>query len=209
MIAYAPVSFDTMARSDNFHSQLVGWAKIILPLCALALLSTLFLFSRGHNEPTDIAMSEVEAIAREQRLSAPLFSGVTDDGAVVSISARAARPDDARPDTVAINDLRMRMDNPDGSYIEVTGTEGDVDGRSRVARFLGLARLVTSTGYQMETNGLIAELDTGLVTSDGLLEIRAPFGELTAGQVTFQVSPDNAGQQMLFTNGVRLLYKPQ
>ena len=60
----------------------------------------------------------------------------------------------------------------------------------------------------METNGLTAELDTGLVTSDGLLEIRAPFGELTAGKVTFLIASEDRGQQMLFTNGVRLLYNP-
>lgn len=209
MTACARVWFRAMASSDNFHSQLVGWAKILLPLAALALLSTLFLFSRGQNEPTDIALSEVEAIARDQRLSAPRFSGVTEDGAIISITARTARPDETRADTISIEDLRMRMDHADGSHIEVTGTEGEVDGRNEVARFLGLARLITSTGYEMETNGLIAELDTGVVTTDGLLEVHAPFGELTAGQVTFQVSRDNTGQQMLFTNGVRLVYRPQ
>lgn len=195
--------------ADNFYSQLVGWAKIILPLCALALLSTLFLFARSTTEPSEIALEEVEAIAREQRVSAPEFSGVTDDGAVIVISAKTARPDEAQTDTVSIDEIRMRMDNPGGSYVEVTATQGEVDGRARIARFLGLARLQTSDGYQMETNGLIAELETGVVTSDGLLEIRAPFGQLTAGKVTFQVATDTTTQEMLFTNGVRLLYKPQ
>lgn len=196
-------------ESHNLHSQIVGWAKIILPLCALALLSTLFLFARSPNEPTEIALEEIEAIAREQRVSAPEFSGVTDQGATVVISAKTARPDTTHPDTVSIDDMRMQMNNPDGSRIEVMATFGELDGRSRIARFLGLARLETSTGYQMETNGLIAELDTGIVTSDGLLEIRAPFGQLTAGKVTFQIASDNTAQQMLFTDGVRLLYNPQ
>ena len=198
-----------MSGADNLHSQLVSWAKIILPLCALGLLSTLFLFARTSNEPTEIALAEVEVIAREQRVSAPEFSGVTQEGAIVVISAKTARPDDSRPDTVSIDEIRLRMDNADGTQIEVTATLGELDGRARLARFLGLARLETSTGYEMETNGLIAELDTGVVTSDGLLEIRAPFGELTAGKVTFQVGADDTGQQMLFTNGVRLLYKPR
>ena len=101
------------------------------------------------------------------------------------------------------------MDNPGGSNLEVTATTGEIDGRGQIARLMGLARLRTSSGFEMETNGLIASLETGIVTSDGLLEIRAPFGELTAGQVTFQVSADDTGQQMLFTQGVRLLYEPQ
>lgn len=198
-----------MIHADNLYSQLVGWAKIILPLSALALLSTLFLFSRTTTEPADIALEEVEAIAREQRISAPEFSGVTDDGAVIVISAKSARPGASRPDTVGIDDMRLRIDNPGGSSIEVTATQGEIDGRAQVARFLGLARLATSNGYEMETNGLIANLETGRVTSDGLLEIRTPFGQLTAGRVTFQVASENTAQEMLFTDGVRLLYTPQ
>nr|WP_281493353.1 hypothetical protein [Yoonia sp. F2084L] len=180
-----------------------------MPLCALALLSTLFLFARSTTEPSEIVLEEVEAIAREQRVSAPEFSGVTDEGAIIVISAKTARPDTAQPDTVSIDDMRMRMDNANGSHVEITATTGEVDGRARVARFLGLARLETSDGYEMETNGLIAALDTGVVTSDGLLEVRAPFGQLTAGKVTFLVASEGTAQEMLFTDGVRLLYIPQ
>lgn len=198
-----------MIHADNPYSQLVGWAKIILPLSALALLSTLFLFSRSTVEPTEIALEEVEAIAREQRVSAPEFSGLTDDGAVIIISAKSARPDGTRPDTIGIDEMRLRMDNPDGSAVEVTATNGEIDGRARTARFLGLARLATSNGYEMETNGLTAELETGRVFSEGLLEVRAPFGQLTAGKVTFQTASEGIAQEMLFTDGVRLLYTPQ
>ncbi len=198
-----------MKPADNLYSQVVGWAKILLPLCALGLLSTLFFLARSPNDPDSIALEEVETIAREQRVSAPEFSGLTDDGAVIVISASTARPDDTRPDTVSIDDVRLRMDNADGSNIEITATRGEIDGRARIASLLGLARLVTSSGYEMETNGLIAELETGLVTTDGLLEIHAPFGQLTAGKVTFQMASEGISQEMLFTDGVRLLYTPQ
>jgi lipopolysaccharide export system protein LptC len=198
-----------MGGSDNLYSQWVGWAKILLPLCGLALLSTLFLFARSPSDATDIPMSKVAELARDQQLSAPEFSGVTDAGAVVVLSARSARPLPDRPDTAGIDDLRLRVDNPGGSTLDVSGVAGEIDGRARTARFSGLVRLQTSTGYTMETNGLTVELDTGEVISDGLLEIRAPMGNLTAGQVTFQVDRDNTRHQMLFTDGVRLIYTPQ
>lgn len=198
-----------MQPADNLYSQVVGWAKILLPLCAIGLLSTLFLLARSTTEPNEIILEQVEAIAREQRLSAPEFSGLTDDGAVIVISASTARPDTTRPDTISIDDVRLRMDNADGSNVEITATMGEIDGRAGIVSLLGLARLVTSSGYEMETNGLIADLDTGLVTTDGLLEIHAPFGQLTAGKVTFQMASEGISQEMLFTDGVRLLYTPQ
>ena len=198
-----------MEPADNLHSQIVGWAKIILPLSALALLSTLFLFAFDRAAPDEIALAEINEIAREQRLNAPEFSGLTDDGAVVVIAARSAQPDGTRPDTVTINGIRMRMDTPTGVKINAMAVQGEVDGRARVARFLGLASVETSDGYMLETNGLIAELDSGTITSDGLLEVRAPFGEITAGNVLFRLGPDATGREMVFTNGVRLLYSPQ
>ncbi len=195
--------------THNFHSQLVGWAKIVLPLCALGLLSTLFLFARGTNEPVEFPLAEVEAIARDQRVSSPEFSGVTDNGAIVVITAKTARPDTAQLNTVSIDDMWMRMDNTDGSHIEVTATSGQVLGRDRIARFSGLARMETSTGYQMETSALTANLNSGIIVSDGLIEVRAPFGTLVAGKVSVQMTQQNTAQQMLFTDGVRLLYNPQ
>lgn len=198
-----------MEPADNLYSQVVGWAKIILPLAAIALLSSLFLLARGSGSPDEAALARVEEIAREQRLAAPEFSGVTDDGATIVISAKTARPDAARPDTISIDDIGVRINTAEGIRIEVTAVSGEIDGRAQVARFLGLARIETSNGYELETNGLIVSLQSGVVTSEGLLEVRAPFGELSAGTVQFDVPSEDEGQRMLFTDGVRLLYTGQ
>jgi lipopolysaccharide export system protein LptC len=195
--------------ADNLYSQVVGWAKIILPLGAIALLSSLFLFARGSSTPDEVALARVEEIAREQRLAAPEFSGLTDDGGTVVISAKSAQPDLARPDTISIDDIGLRINTAEGIRIDVTAVRGEIDGRAQVARFLGLARIETSNGYELETNGLIVSLQSGVVTSEGLLEVRAPFGELSAGTVRFEVPSEDAGQRMLFTDGVRLLYTGQ
>lgn len=198
-----------MSSADNLYSQWVGWAKIILPLGAIGLLSTLFLFARNPADTTDIPLAQVAELAREQQLTAPEFSGMTDTGAIVVFSARSARPAPDHPDRADITDLRFRLSNPGGSTLDVTGVTGQIDGRSRTARFSGLVRLETSTGYSMETNGLTVTLDDGTAVSDGLLEIRAPMGRLTAGQMTFRADNPDTGHQMLFTDGVRLVYTPQ
>ncbi len=148
-------------------------------------------------------------MARDQRISAPLFSGVTDDGAIIAISAQSAKPEIGKPDTISIDRVVVGIDNDQGATVDITATSGEVNGVSRTARFFGLVRMETSSGYQMETSALTAALDTGLVTSDGVLEIHAPFGELTAGRMTLHVTADEVGQQILFTQGVRLIYRPQ
>ena len=97
----------------------------------------------------------------------------------------------------------------DGTTLTIRAGEGVLDNASRTATLGGLARLETSSGYQMETKGLVADLQSGVVTSLGPLEVKAPFGQVTAGSVEILTSQDGTGQRMDFTKGVKLLYVPQ
>ncbi len=198
-----------MATYSNFHTWFVGWVKIILPLIAIALLSTLFLFARTSTDEPDIPIAQIEELAREQQITAPQFSSVADDGSVIAVSARTAKPDMANDDTLLVADLVIDVDSADGTTMNVTSGMSILNFKAQTARLNGLSRVTTSSGYTMETVGLTANLTTGEIVSDGYLEIQAPFGELSAGKVRIMISKDGTGQQMLFTQGVRLLYTPE
>lgn len=197
-----------MAAPANFHSTLVGWLKILLPLAALSLLSTLFLLARDDNGPSDIPFADIDAAAKEQRIAAPRFSGLTEAGDTIQITADTAMPDPDGGSSLTINRPSLTLNATDGTSLHVAAGRGTVDSAANKAHLSGLARLETSSGYTMETAGLNADLETGIVTSDGALEIQAPYGQLTAGQVTIHVDDSGMGQQMDFTNGVKLIYTP-
>ena len=197
-----------VATYDNLHSRLVSWAKIILPLCALALLSTLFLFARGANDPTDIPVAEIDALAREQRITAPSFSGVETDGSLITIKAQSAQPESGSLGELTITSPLLTLDASDGTSLTIVAGEGALSSTAQTARRSGLARLETSSGYLMETTELRADLSSGEIQSLGPLAIKAPFGELTAGLVRISLGKDNAGQQMHFTQGVNMIYDP-
>ncbi|MFT4700820.1 MAG: lipopolysaccharide export system protein LptC [Yoonia sp.] len=198
-----------MATEGNFYSWLVGWVKIILPMLALALLSTLFLFARSPSETSGIPLAQLEELAREQQITAPQFSGVTDDGSVIAIAAKNAKPDAANPQNLLVENFSFDMDATDGTTLNITSGMSVLNSVTRTARLNGLSRVTTSSGYTMETVGISANLRTGEIVSDGPLAVRAPFGELSAGKVRISVSSDGTGQQMVFTQGVRLLYTPE
>jgi len=199
-----------MATDPNFHTWAVGWLKIILPMGALALLSTLFLFARSPaNQGQEIPIGQIEEIAKEQQITAPQFSGIADDGSVIAVRADSAKPDVAIQDTLLVEDIAIDVDAPDGTTLKITSGTSVLDTAAQTARLNGLSRMTTSSGYTMETNGISADLKTGEIVSDGKLAVQAPFGDLTAGKVRITVSADGTGQQMVFTQGVRLLYTPQ
>lgn len=198
-----------MATYSNFHTWFVGWAKIILPMAALALLSTLFLFARSPSDAPQIPIAQLAELAREQQITSPQFSSVAADGSMIAVSAKTAKPDVKSPTTLLLENLVISIDAPDGTITRVTSGMSIIDSRTQTARLNGLSRLTTSNGYTMETVGVSANLRTGEVISDGPLAVQAPFGELTAGKVHIAIPKDGIGQQMVFTQGVRLLYIPE
>ncbi|HDR29767.1 MAG TPA: hypothetical protein ENN83_14595, partial [Rhodovulum sp.] len=62
-----------MASHDNAYSRFIALAKIVLPLAALGILSTLFLISRDTPSGDDLPYSRVavDELIREQRIGAP------------------------------------------------------------------------------------------------------------------------------------------
>ena len=191
---------------DEAYSQFVGFLKITLPLAALALMSTVFLFARAPTQDSATPYAEIEEIAREPRLSGAQVSGVADDGSVIELNARIARP---QGNAFSVEGMSAVINAADGTQIDLNSGGGEIDNDTQVARLTGLTHLETSNGYQMETGGVTADLTTGRIVTDGALEVQAPFGSLTAGQLIIETPDTGTGQVMLFQNGVRLVYTPQ
>ena len=76
------------------HSRAVAYLKVLLPLAALVLLSTLFMISRGVNTDAVIpfAQKEIEDRMKGQQVTAPFFSGTTMRGDEIMVTAALARP---------------------------------------------------------------------------------------------------------------------
>lgn len=184
------------------YSQFVGWLKILLPLAALTLLSTLFLVARAP-VGRDVPVAAIEELARSEHISAPHFAGMTTDGAAVTLTADTITPTGI--DSFLLDGFNIQMDTPEGERATLTASEGDFNGEKGIVILTGLAHLVTTTGYEMESAGLAANLREGSVVSHGALAGRAPFGQLEAGAM--QIT--QGGDVMVFNEGVRLLYQPQ
>lgn len=196
-----------MATYDNSYSRWVAWLKVLLPLIALGILSTLFLVSRQTDPESAIPYSEVEvaAILREQRIERPDYSGVTDDGAALTLAADTARPGDATG--MAAQGLRARLESPDGGVVSLRAETGVIDTTGRQARMEGGVRMLTSTGYVIETEGFTAALDVTDLRSTGEISAIGPPGRLTAGEMRL-TRHSGSRYLIVFNDRVRLVYEP-
>ena len=118
-------------RRDMWHSRLVAVLKVLLPLIALALLSTLFLFSRKINPEDAIPYASVDV---EDRLSDPKmtdagFAGMTSDGASLSIQAGEAKP---TAEGGALKLVHVLMHTPDVSKTELSSAALALDSEKKM-----------------------------------------------------------------------------
>lgn len=188
------------------RTRIVRWLRVLLPLAALALLSTLFLFSREPEAESRIPYADVdaEAMARDPRLVAPDYAGVTEDGARLTLRARSA----AVPGTGGgdAEDLRLDWQRPDGLTAELTAPEGGLaEGRVSLG---GGVRIETSSGWEIRAPRVDAATDRSEVEAAEGVDATAPFGTLTAGRMRLAPDAPDGPAVLNFTDGVRLIYQP-
>lgn len=194
------------------HSRMIGWLKVALPLAALVLLSTLFLLA-DRIDPSDAipyAEVDVEALARDPRMTAPAYAGTTSDGAALTVTAKAARPAGADR-TAGAEGVSARLDMPDGGSAEIAAGAARLDTGASELRLDGGVTVTTSSGYAVTTDGLTAALDRSSMRSSGPITAEGPAGRIEAQGFSLvqEDAADGAKPYLLvFSGGVKLVYRP-
>ena len=189
------------------RSRVVAWAKVLLPLAALALLSTVFLVARGPGAEVEIPFARIEEIAKEPRMDQPRLAGVAEDGTTLALTADRITPLPGRADAFALAAPRLETRSPEGSEARLSAGAGEVDGPSRSLHLSWGVRLEAERGMVVETPEVTADLATGTAVA-GPVTAESPMGSIVAGALTLEQG-EGDGARLLFNRGVRLLYTPE
>ncbi len=196
---------------DHVHSRIVSWLKVLLPLAALALLSTIFLLSRPTDPVSDLpfAVPGLNDPNIRQQLTEPHFSAATTAGDSITMTAQTARPDPERDGVARALGLRATLDLSDGGKIEMQADSALLDGPNDVAVLTGDVLVESSTGYTLRTDELTSALSKVQIESTGPIIGDGPTGAFEAGKLLVRADDDGNNIRMLFTEGVKMLYDPQ
>lgn len=192
------------------HSRLVAFLKVLLPLAALGILSTLFLLSRSVDPTATIPFAEQEIAERMQgqQITAPRFSGTTPRGDEVRLTATKALPGGAGRPGMAEN-LEGEIHLADGAVVTIRADTGIVNVPNDHAEFTGEVTITTDAGYRLVTERLESGIRTLQVTSPGPVSGTGPVGQIDAGSMEITVENSKAPAHMVFKNGVKLVYDPR
>jgi len=200
-----------MAHYDNYYSKFVTWMKIILPLAALLLLSTLFLISRNIDPTTTIPFAQIDLQQRAHDLGVtnPTFAGVTGNGTQITFKARRARPDPEDMEHILADDVSLQMRLISGTIIDITSDNADMHQTNLTANLDGNVHVTTNNGYIIDTATLLSRLDRLYAVTPGAVTGTGPEGDFWAGRMVLTTDEATGHTHFLFTDGIRLLYTPQ
>ncbi|MBC7153782.1 MAG: LPS export ABC transporter periplasmic protein LptC [Rhodobacteraceae bacterium] len=201
-----------MARYDNSYSRFIAWMKVVLPLAALGVLSTLFLLARTVDPSRAISSSgvDVEGMAREMRIGSPDYAGVTKDGTAISLRAESARPDLERKGLMTAHVVRGVLETVAGRRYEISALDALVDPGAAEIVLEGDVIVQSTSGYEIRTERMDASVDETRLESRGAVIAKGPPGTLRAGGMVLRATTGgDRGHVLVFNGGVKLIYDPK
>lgn len=190
------------------RSCIVAWLRVILPLAALALLSVLFLLGRKPEPQATIPYATVDPqdLAERQAITNPTYAGVTTNGSQLTISGTEAAPGSG-PSEGSVRSVRLTLRAPDGRAADVSAGTALMEG-DQVALQDGV-RMTTADGWIVTAPEFHASTTAGTLAADREVNVRAPFGDLTAGMMELRPIAEGSADHVLdLKGGVRLIYRP-
>lgn len=186
------------------RTRIVGWLRVVLPLLALVILSTMFMFSDQPEDDPQIPYSAMDPdrLARERRMVAPQYSGVTDDGGQLTLRAQEAAPGGATGAGAGAgwaSDLQLDWQRPDGLRARLTAPDAELD--DATIALSGGVRMTTSSGWTLDAPRVEAATDRShLLATDGV-QADAPFGRITADRMELAPDPEAGNTAATGTDG--------
>ena len=205
-----------MAIHDSY-SRVIAWLKILLPLIALGILSTVFLIARVAGPAQDLrhANADIAKLAEQQMIRNPSYFGVTGNGVAIRLDAESALPgldglDPSSPQQLHGLEVRAEIDIPGGDRIDIYASDVKLDVPENLVRFGGGVWIESSSGYAIRAEAMRLGLDAARISSDGPTVFSGPVGHIASGSFRMEETGEDASYYYLvFKGGVKLLYDPE
>jgi lipopolysaccharide export system protein LptC len=200
-----------MAAGPGLYSRIVAFLKVGLPLVAVAMLAALFLISNDGRTGRELVFSpaDLAALGDGMQVSAPVFSGVTEELDRFRFTAAEVTPDAAPPRIALIDMLAGRIDFSDGQSVELSAERGRLDLETQRMTLTGQVRVDSADGFSFAADQVDLDLAGGGLEATGSVEGLGPMGRIDAARLNVSGPQGDKGTRMfLFEDDVSLIYDP-
>ena len=178
-----------------------------MPLLALALLGTVFLFTADDSYDPGFTFSDAEfdSLAQGSFLDNSKINGRTTQGDVFSIAADRIEPKTTDLSRIIAHNLTSRFDFVDGSFAEISAETAQIVNKEQLLHFPNGAHIVTSDGYDGAVQNLTANMKSGEISGE-FIEAEGPLGHISAEKfhISNAINARGENQVLSFEKDVRV-----
>jgi len=198
-----------MALSHNSYSRMVAWLKILLPLIALGVLGTVFLFNSEDSFEAGFTFSraDIESLESGSFIKNPQVNGITKKGEPFYLLADEIRPMASDESLFVITNLNVEFRFSSDIWAKVTSESALMDVTAQTVWFESGGRLETSDGNVAVVDTLHLLMASGELQGSGIVA-NGPLGRVSADNFRVE-SNDGENRVLWFENNVRMLYDLQ
>ncbi len=99
------------------------------------------------------------------------------------------------------------MTSQNAKTIRITAGRGTLNSALQKAVISEDVHLTATSGFWLKTNNLEVDLKQGVASTNNMFQGITGLGTINAGKLVIKMIADD--QQIIFTNGVRLIYYPE
>ena len=196
------------------YSKFIKWTKYIMPLMAVILLFSIFIF--GKKDALRSGAISIDAntaeLATDQKITNPQFSGLTNIGDSFILKAIEALPDSPKPKKIYLVDPSLEFEALRGVGFKISSKYGSVNFLKQSAQLNGNVKISMTNGYEASSEKIQLNLNLGHLIAPDTVKASGPLGKIIAGSMhLFKNINKNTSQingNLRFSNGVRLIYLP-
>ena len=196
------------------YSRAVKWAKFIMPVIAIMLLASVFIFGKEDALRSGTISIDADTInlTTDQKITNPQFSGLTNLGDSFILKAIEAMPDSPTPEKIDLIGPILAFDALQGVGFKISSKNGSVNFIKQSAELNGNVYIDMTNGYKAISEKIQLNLKLGNLIAPGSVEASGPYGKIIAGSMELFKDFDNKTSQvngnLNFSDGVTLIYLP-
>ena len=200
-----------MATYDIIYFRVINFLKIALPFFGVSLIVAMFVLSRDQASQAVLPFDKNE-FAKElakQQINKLYYSGHTDAGDELSLSAQSAVEGFEGKKVLEMKTVSAKVKSKNGLEIEATAQFGQYLFSENLLKMSGSVLISSSSGYRLSAPELRISTDGTYIFGEGPVEGLTPLGKISAGKMEIKRKAPKSSMQLWFSDRVLVDYLPE
>ncbi len=192
-------------QSENY-SRFVGWMKIILPVAALFIVSTVIVYSTLPNANSNISLNieEIKEVGDDLEMTQPKLTFTDKKDRDYLVVADTAVQNQDNQDVWDLKDIDADLTPENGGWIKLTSTSGILHSQKEELDLMGVVDVTSHDGYEFHAVTAKVDFGEGTVKSEDPVKGSGPGGAISADSFSMV----EGGNLITFTGDVQLRVMP-